>query len=162
MDSGGARFLKDRSGDVRSRSRRSRSCQNGKTSRARDAADAALPVARGASRRIRGARGARPLRGRRAPVAPAAPAAARAREADAVPRTRSSGSDESALGPAARPRHFGSGPVGPGALLSNNGSADRTGPRRKGGMMARKYGKKASSKVERAMHERKRGTLKSG
>ena len=25
-----------------------------------------------------------------------------------------------------------------------------------------KYGKKASSKVERAMHERKRGTLKSG
>ena len=28
--------------------------------------------------------------------------------------------------------------------------------------MARKYGKKASSKVERAMRERKRGTLKSG
>ena len=28
--------------------------------------------------------------------------------------------------------------------------------------MARKYGKKASSKVERAMHERKHGTLKSG
>ena len=28
--------------------------------------------------------------------------------------------------------------------------------------MARKYGKKASKKVERAMHERKRGTLKSG
>jgi hypothetical protein len=28
--------------------------------------------------------------------------------------------------------------------------------------MARKYGKKASSKVKRAMHERKRGTLKSG
>ena len=28
--------------------------------------------------------------------------------------------------------------------------------------MARKYGKKASEKVERAMHERKRGTLKSG
>ena len=28
--------------------------------------------------------------------------------------------------------------------------------------MARKYGKKAQSKVERAMHERKRGTLKSG
>ena len=26
----------------------------------------------------------------------------------------------------------------------------------------RKYGKKARSKVERAMHERKRGTLKSG
>jgi hypothetical protein len=26
----------------------------------------------------------------------------------------------------------------------------------------RKYGKKASSKVERAMHERKRGTLRSG
>jgi Family of unknown function (DUF6496) len=26
----------------------------------------------------------------------------------------------------------------------------------------RKYGKKASQKVERAMHERKRGTLKSG
>jgi hypothetical protein len=28
--------------------------------------------------------------------------------------------------------------------------------------MARKYGKKAQSKVERAMHERKEGTLKSG
>ena len=28
--------------------------------------------------------------------------------------------------------------------------------------MASKYGKKASDKVERAMHERKRGTLKSG
>jgi hypothetical protein len=29
-------------------------------------------------------------------------------------------------------------------------------------MAARKYGKKASSKVKRAMHERKRGTLRSG
>lgn len=28
--------------------------------------------------------------------------------------------------------------------------------------MARKYGKKASAKVKRAMHERKQGTLKSG
>jgi hypothetical protein len=28
--------------------------------------------------------------------------------------------------------------------------------------MARKYGKKAQSKVKRAMHERKKGTLKSG
>jgi len=28
--------------------------------------------------------------------------------------------------------------------------------------MARKYGKKASEKVERAMHERKHGSLKSG
>ena len=28
--------------------------------------------------------------------------------------------------------------------------------------MARKYGKKAERKVKRAMHERKRGTLKSG
>jgi uncharacterized protein DUF6496 len=28
--------------------------------------------------------------------------------------------------------------------------------------MARKYGKKASTKVERAMHERKRGKLRSG
>ncbi len=28
--------------------------------------------------------------------------------------------------------------------------------------MARKYGKKAQKKVKRAMHERKRGTLKSG
>ena len=28
--------------------------------------------------------------------------------------------------------------------------------------MARKYSKKASEKVERAMHEKKRGTLKSG
>ena len=29
-------------------------------------------------------------------------------------------------------------------------------------MAARKYGKKAGSKVKRAMHERKKGTLKSG
>ena len=29
-------------------------------------------------------------------------------------------------------------------------------------MMARKYSKKASKKVQRAMHERKRGTLRSG
>jgi len=29
-------------------------------------------------------------------------------------------------------------------------------------MATRKYGKKAGKKVERAMHERKRGTLKSG
>lgn len=28
--------------------------------------------------------------------------------------------------------------------------------------MARKYGRKASEKVEKAMHERKRGTLRSG
>ena len=28
--------------------------------------------------------------------------------------------------------------------------------------MAKKYGKKASDKVEKAMHERKRGTLRSG
>ena len=28
--------------------------------------------------------------------------------------------------------------------------------------MARKYGKKASQKVSKAMHERKRGTLRSG
>lgn len=28
--------------------------------------------------------------------------------------------------------------------------------------MPRKYGKKAAEKVERAMHERKRGTLRSG
>ncbi len=28
--------------------------------------------------------------------------------------------------------------------------------------MARKYGKKAQRKVEKAMHERKRGTLRSG
>src|SRR5262245_14080719 len=31
-----------------------------------------------------------------------------------------------------------------------------------GATMARKYSKKASKKVERAMHERKRGTLRSG
>src|SRR5262245_52710730 len=31
-----------------------------------------------------------------------------------------------------------------------------------GGPMARKYSKKASKKVERAMHERKRGKLRSG
>jgi hypothetical protein len=29
-------------------------------------------------------------------------------------------------------------------------------------IMARKYGRKASQKVEKAMHERKRGTLRSG
>ncbi|HUN76817.1 MAG TPA: DUF6496 domain-containing protein [Steroidobacteraceae bacterium] len=29
-------------------------------------------------------------------------------------------------------------------------------------MAARKYGRKASQKVKRAMHERKRGTLRSG
>jgi hypothetical protein len=39
--------------------------------------------------------------------------------------------------------------------------------RTRGGLMAkkrggRKYGRKASQKVERAMHERKRGTLRSG
>ena len=34
-------------------------------------------------------------------------------------------------------------------------------PRRRGGSMA-KYGKKATEKVEKAMHERKKGTLKSG
>ena len=33
---------------------------------------------------------------------------------------------------------------------------------RKGADMARKYGKAAASKVKRAMHKRKRGTLKSG
>jgi hypothetical protein len=31
-----------------------------------------------------------------------------------------------------------------------------------GGTMAKKYGKKAAKKVERAMRERKRGTLRSG
>jgi hypothetical protein len=31
-----------------------------------------------------------------------------------------------------------------------------------GSQMARKYSRKASRKVERAMHERKRGTLRSG
>jgi len=32
----------------------------------------------------------------------------------------------------------------------------------KGGLIMAKYGKKASKKVEKAMHERKKGTLKSG
>jgi Family of unknown function (DUF6496) len=32
----------------------------------------------------------------------------------------------------------------------------------KGGSVARKYGPKAQKKVERAMHERKRGKLRSG
>jgi hypothetical protein len=32
----------------------------------------------------------------------------------------------------------------------------------KGGFVARKYGAKAQKKVERAMHEKKRGTLRSG
>jgi hypothetical protein len=32
----------------------------------------------------------------------------------------------------------------------------------KEGIMPRKYGRKASEKVEKAMHERKRGTLRSG
>jgi len=36
---------------------------------------------------------------------------------------------------------------------------DRVAEKKSGG---RKYGKKAQSKVKRAMHERKRGTLKSG
>ena len=35
-------------------------------------------------------------------------------------------------------------------------------PRLKGGIDVAKYGKKASKKVEKAMHERKKGTLKSG
>jgi hypothetical protein len=34
--------------------------------------------------------------------------------------------------------------------------------KKKKGSRTRKYGKKASEKVERAMHERKRGTLRSG
>jgi hypothetical protein len=33
---------------------------------------------------------------------------------------------------------------------------------RLGGVTMARYGKKASQKVEKAMHERKRGTLKSG
>jgi hypothetical protein len=32
----------------------------------------------------------------------------------------------------------------------------------KGGCVARKYGAKAQKKVERAMHEKKKGTLRSG
>ena len=36
------------------------------------------------------------------------------------------------------------------------------GRRRRSSSGGRKYGKKASQKVERAMHERKRGTLRSG
>jgi hypothetical protein len=39
---------------------------------------------------------------------------------------------------------------------AKGGSNDR------GGMTMARYGKKASEKVEKAMHERKRGTLKSG
>jgi len=35
-------------------------------------------------------------------------------------------------------------------------------PRLEGGIDVAKYGKKASKKVEKAMHERKEGTLKSG
>src|SRR5437016_505634 len=38
------------------------------------------------------------------------------------------------------------------------------GPQKRfeGGLIMAKYGKKASEKVEKAMHERKKGTLKSG
>jgi hypothetical protein len=35
-------------------------------------------------------------------------------------------------------------------------------PRSKGAAIMARYGKKASQKVKKAMHERKRGTLKSG
>src|ERR1051325_4985884 len=44
---------------------------------------------------------------------------------------------------------------------SSGGTALARGSRRRFSNMA-KYGKKAGQKVERAMHERKRGTLKSG
>src|SRR5260370_761969 len=46
------------------------------------------------------------------------------------------------------------------ALQSPARDAGPNGPARRDAMA--KYGKKAQSKVERAMHERKRGTLKSG
>jgi hypothetical protein len=46
-----------------------------------------------------------------------------------------------------------------GAERAGPGSA---GTRRKETAVAKKYGKKASEKVEKAMHERKRGTLRSG
>jgi Family of unknown function (DUF6496) len=42
------------------------------------------------------------------------------------------------------------------AARKGRGGRKRKAPSR------RKYGKKASSKVEKAMHERKRGTLRSG
>jgi uncharacterized protein DUF6496 len=44
------------------------------------------------------------------------------------------------------------------------GNADQSKQRinQSGGVMARKYSEAASKKVERAMHELKRGTLKSG
>src|SRR5439155_516803 len=41
-------------------------------------------------------------------------------------------------------------------IPKNSGSSDQ------GGMTMPRYGKKASQKVEKAMHEKKRGTLKSG
>jgi Family of unknown function (DUF6496) len=46
-------------------------------------------------------------------------------------------------------------------LLLKPSSASRLNEHR-GGMTMAKYGKKAAQKVKRAMHERKRGTLKSG
>jgi hypothetical protein len=50
------------------------------------------------------------------------------------------------------------------AQIPNRAGADPVGAKRNtdGGHMARKYGKKAQSKVKRAMHERKHGTLRSG
>src|SRR5213076_551738 len=48
-----------------------------------------------------------------------------------------------------------------GTMFSRRGFLLRGGSRREDAM-PRKYSKGASSKVERAMHERKRGTLKSG
>jgi hypothetical protein len=44
--------------------------------------------------------------------------------------------------------------------LERNAMNDTT--RNDGGKTMAKYGKKASEKVEKAMHERKKGTLKSG
>jgi hypothetical protein len=45
---------------------------------------------------------------------------------------------------------------------SNLAGSDKDGMDRKGGAGMARHGKKAAEKVEQAMHERKRGTLKSG
>jgi hypothetical protein len=45
-----------------------------------------------------------------------------------------------------------------GGMIHAAGGGQASG----GTIMARKYGRKASQKVKRAMHERKKGTLRSG
>jgi hypothetical protein len=52
--------------------------------------------------------------------------------------------------------------AGRGALAGTSAAGDRTTFNQKRGLPMAAYGNKASEKVEKAMHERKQGTLKSG